>query len=315
MESRTVDWSDVASLIAVDDHGKWDLEVLADHLSVGETGQLVSTNGGPAPESFRLSELATTQLCERLGIPVPYYRRLPATMKATVANFDLGRLGDRPFLLRGKAQHVRAFLSGEYVAYDNRQIADTVENLVRSDAIRIKAFVLEETHCFLKIVSEELIEPVSGLKAGIMIGNSEVGMGSISIEPFVFRKACTNDLVVSAEKAFRHAHIHFTPRELTYRMAEAIGDGFMVAAKVLDAFLKTKEEPIPDPLAVIRKIAEERKMSQKLADEVVARYATEPEPNRYGLINAFTAAAQTLAPLARIEMERFAGGLLRASIQ
>ena len=55
-------------------------------------------------------------------------------------------------------------------------------------------------------------------------------------------------------------------------------------------------------------------MSQKLTDEVVARYVAEPEPNRFGVINAFTAAAQTLAPLQRIETERFAGTLLEASL-
>jgi hypothetical protein len=32
-----------------------------------------------------------------------------------------------------------------------------------------------------------------------------------AVEPFVFRKPCTNDLIVSQEKSFRHAHIHLTP--------------------------------------------------------------------------------------------------------
>jgi len=148
-----------------------------------------------------------------------------------------------------------------------------------------------------------------------MIGNSEVGMGSISVEPFVFRKACTNDLIVTQETAFRHAHIHFTPNELTRRMAEAIGDGFVVASQVLDAFLKAKDDPVPDPLAVIRKIAEERKMTQRFTDEVIARYVAEPDLNRFGVINAFTGAAQALAPLQRIDMERFAGSLLTAALQ
>jgi hypothetical protein len=314
METSTIEWNDVAARIAEDDRGKWDRKVSAEQVWVSQKGSLIAMNGGPAPDSFSLSDLATMQLCERLSIPGTYYRRLPGEMKATVANFDLKRLSDRHFLLRGKASHVRAFLSGEYVAYDNRQIAETVEALLRSGTIRIKSFVLEETNCFLKITSEDLVEPVSGLKAGIMIGNSEVGIGSVSVEPFVFRKACTNDLVVTADKAFRHAHIHFTPNELTRRMAEAVGDGFLVASQILDTFLKTKDDPIPDPLVVIRKIADDRKMSQKLSDEVAARYVAEPEPNRFGVINAFTGAAQTLAPLQRIEMERFAGTLLTASL-
>ncbi len=55
-------------------------------------------------------------------------------------------------------------------------------------------------------------------------------------------------------------------------------------------------------------------LSQKFTDEVLSSYEAEPEPNRFGLINAFTAAARQLAPLQRIEMERFAGTLLEARI-
>jgi hypothetical protein len=314
MESNVMTWTEVAARIAADDEGKWDRKLPAPQLWIGEQGQLVAMNGGPMPDAFTLSDLATSQLCGRLDIPAQYYRRLPAEMKAKVANFDLNRLKDRQFLLRGRGTHVRAFLSAEYVTYDNRQIAEIVEGLLKGEGIRIKSFVLEETHCFAKLISEELVDPAAGLKGGIMIGNSEVGMGSVSVEPFVFRKACTNDLVVADEKAFRHAHLHFTGHELTRRMAEGIGEAFLEASKVLDAFLEARAEPIPDPLITIRKIAEERKMSQKLTDEVVARYVGEPEATRFGVINAFTGAAKTLAPLARIEMERFAGTLLTSSL-
>jgi hypothetical protein len=93
-------------------------------------------------------------------------------------------------------------------------------------------------------------------------------------------------------------------------MAEAVSEGFRVASSVLDTFLKTREEPIPDPVETIRKIAESRKFSQKLSDEVVSSYLVEPEANRFGVINAFTNTAQKLGPLQRIEMERFAGTLL-----
>src|SRR5437667_9867092 len=135
-----------------------------------------------------------------------------------------------------------------------------------------------------------------------------------AVEPFVFRKPCTNDLIVSRETSFRQAHIHLTAYELTRRMAEAVSEGFRVASSVLDAFLKTREVKVVDPVEVIRKIAEERKLSQKLTDEVVSSYLIEPDPNWYGVINAFTNAAQRMAPLQRIELERFAGTLLNTSL-
>ena len=88
-----------------------------------------------------------------------------------------------------------------------------------------------------------------------------------------------------------------------------------MASSVLNAFLKTREEPVTDPLETIRKIAASRSFSQKLTHEVVSSYLVEPEPNRFGVINAFTNAAQQLAPLQRIEMERFAGTLLEGPLQ
>jgi hypothetical protein len=164
------------------------------------------------------------------------------------------------------------------------------------------------------MISDEIWNVESDLKAGIMIGNSEVGMGSVSVEPFVFRKPCANDLIVSQEKSFRHAQIHLTPYELTRRMAEAVSDGFRLASSVLDAYLKVREEPIPDPLETIRKIAEARQFSQKFTDEVVSSYLGDAEPNRFEVINAFTRAAQHLGPIQRIEMERFAGTLLESPL-
>jgi hypothetical protein len=305
-----MDWKLVAEKIVLDDQNKWDRSVPSRELRVAEDGALQCDGG-----SFPLSEVALSQLCGKLEIPSRYYRRLPGEMQALVANYDLRRQNGKSFLLRGKGEWIRAFLSAEYVAYNNSEIAQTAESLLRSGALVVKSFVLEETHMFLKIISEDIVDRAAGLKAGIMIGNSEVGMGSVSVEPFVFRKPCTNDLIVSQEKSFRHAHIHLTEYEMTRRMAEAVSEGFRVASTVLDAFLKTREEPIADPLETIRKIAEARQFSQKLTDEVVSSYLVEPEANRFGLINAFTNAAQKLGPLQRIDMERFAGTLLEIPLQ
>ncbi len=308
-------WKEVQEKIVQDDQNKWDRTVKGQELRMGFTGMLEVSNGNGKDGSYHLSDLATTEMCGRLDIPVKYFRRIPEKMKAFVANYDLTRLQDKSFLVRGRGEWVRAFLSSEYVAYNNAEIAETVESLLGKGDVSIKSFVLEETHMFLKVVSEEIWDAESGLKAGIMIGNSEVGMGSVSVEPFVFRKPCTNDLIVSQEKSFRHAHIHLTAYELTRRMAEAVSEGFKVSSEVLNTFLKAREVKVVDPLEVIRKIAEERQFSQKLTDQVVSGYLAEPEANWFGVINAFTRAAQGLAPLQRIEMERFAGRLLEGPVE
>ncbi len=306
-----MDWNQVEERIVEDDRTKWDRKASAAELQIVPDGLIEVGLDQSAADRFALSELATSQMCQRLGIPVPYYRRLPAELQATVANYDLDRLNDSAFLLRGKDRWVRAFLSGEYVTYNNADIAETAESLLRNSGVSVKSFVFEETHLFLKLVSDELVDSDTGLKAGIMIGNSEVGLGSISVEPFVYRLACTNDLIVTREKSFRHAHIHLTATEMKRRMAEAISEAFRIANSALDSFIATHEEPVMDPVETIRQLAETRKMSQKFADEVVSSYSAEPDPTKFGIINAFTRAAQKLGPLQRIEMERFAGALIK----
>jgi hypothetical protein len=307
-----VDWKIVEEKILQDDQNKWDRKTTAKEMRVSSNGALELSNGNDAAERFAVSDLAVSQLCQKLEIPVAYYRRLPGEMRAVVANHDLARLNGHSYRLRGKGEWIRAFLSVDYVPYNNAQIAETTQALLKEAGISVKSFVLEETHLFVKIASEEITDSASGLKAGVMVGNSEVGLGSISVEPFVFRLACTNDLVVTQEKSFKHAHIHFTAHELNRRMAEALSNGFKTASSVLDAFLRTREEPVIDPVKTIRELAAKRDLSQKFADQVVSRYEVEPEANRFGVINAFTCAAQLLAPLPRIEMERFAGALLTA---
>ena len=178
-----MDWKTVAEKIIQDDQNKWDQRWLAEELEIAKLGHDV----------WPFSDLAMSQFCQKLDIPVRYYRRLPDQMKIVVANYDLERFKGTSFLVRGKGNWIRAFLSAEYVAYNNSEIAQTAESLLRNGALEVKSFALEETHMFLKIISEDIVDRGAGLKAGIIIGNSEVGMGSVSVEPFVFRKPCTND--------------------------------------------------------------------------------------------------------------------------
>src|ERR1700749_5019654 len=111
-----MDWTEVEQRVSEDDRNKWDRKTPATALRIVDDGGVELTDHGGS-ERFALAQLATTQMCQRLGIPVAYYRRLPDQLRARVANYDLERLKDNAFLLRGKNEWVRAFLSSDYVAY------------------------------------------------------------------------------------------------------------------------------------------------------------------------------------------------------
>jgi hypothetical protein len=97
-----MDWKTVEERILSDDLNKWDRKVTAKGMRVSSSGALELSNGDDATERFAFSDLAVSQLCQKLEIPVVYYRRLPSEMKAVVANHDLARLDGHSYLLRGK---------------------------------------------------------------------------------------------------------------------------------------------------------------------------------------------------------------------
>src|SRR5947207_3213028 len=113
-----MDWKSVSEKIVQDDNNKWDRKVAGRELCISSGGGLELLNGDIEVKTYSLSEVATSQMCQKLEIPMKYYRRLSDEMKATVANYDINRMNGHSYLLRGKGDWIRAFLSAEYVAYN-----------------------------------------------------------------------------------------------------------------------------------------------------------------------------------------------------
>ena len=78
-----MDWKTVENKISQDDQRKWDRKVPGEQLRVDKAGVLELADGGPT-ECYVLSDLAVSQMCQRLSIPVAYYRRIPARVKALI---------------------------------------------------------------------------------------------------------------------------------------------------------------------------------------------------------------------------------------
>jgi hypothetical protein len=77
-------WKSVAEKIIQDDQNKWNRKVSGKELLVAENGVLKLLDGQAERPSFSLSETATFQLCQKLEIPVWYYRSLPGEMQAVI---------------------------------------------------------------------------------------------------------------------------------------------------------------------------------------------------------------------------------------
>jgi hypothetical protein len=309
-------WGEIIDMVRTDDNGKWDAEKAAHDIRMDEDGRLI-INGGSDSQHLRLSDFALTQLCGKLELPSRYIKRLPPPLQAQCINYDLDNAASdgRAFMVRCKGEMARAFLSDKYSRVNNIEFLEIFEKLSHGIQHQIRSFNLNETGMWMKILIDDLrawdpSDVSSELKVGLVIGNSEVGCRSVTVEPFVYRKACTNDAVIQHEAVLDIRHIHLKHHELQTRIAEAMSITLKKGDEALNAFIQAYHEPIDDPAAVIKRLAEKRCLSAEQTDHIQLAYQVEPLPNTFGVVNAFTRVAQALESDDRIEMERFAGSLL-----
>lgn len=315
-------WDDVRQQVELDDRNKWDMAVNANELKMDEGGAFVLPGqDGPVPVRTKPNDYALGQLCGRLEIPARYLRRLPSELQSQLINHDLAKVenGDRRFMLRCKGEMIRAFLTEKYSRIDNREVLDIVSDLALKIDHQFREFHLDERGFWAKILLDDLriwdpSHDGSELKLGLLVGNSEVGARSISIEAFVYRYSCTNDMVIQEEKSLHQRHMHLKSRELRLRVMEAVNMAIEGGDDVLDRFSKSVEEEVEHPSEVIARLAKKRGLSEKLRDQVKSSYEAEPNKSRFGIINAFTAAAKTMDGDNRIDLERYAGKLLTAKL-
>lgn len=176
----------------------------------GTTSIRVATPDGL--ETLRTTELFRRQLADKLKIPFAYFERM-RTEQAPLLDRNVDTwLHHAPELrmvriLDGQA---RAFLSDRYRRLDNYDLCDHVlPMLLELPEARFESTELTPTRLYLKVVTPRVqieIQPGDIVQAGVVISNSEVGQGTLSVQPLVYRLICRNGLI-AADRAMRKTHV------------------------------------------------------------------------------------------------------------
>ena len=152
-----------------------------------------------------INDIAHRQLGTYLKIPAAYYDRMLSDYPDLLAQNINGWLQQnepQQRMLRTLGGTMRAFLSERYRMIDNDRVADTVLPLIwemGADA-RVESCEITERRMYLKVVNKRLtadVVPGDTVQSGILITNSEVGLGSVNIQPLIYRLVCSNGMVVN----------------------------------------------------------------------------------------------------------------------
>ena len=173
--------------------------------------------------TFGTTSLFHRQVASALGIPAKYYDLMQSQKPELLAENVNAWFADRTssYMVRSSGQVARALLSERYRRIDNMEIATSVLPLFAgNDQYEVMSCEVTENRLYLKVVNHRLeMEVRKGdiVQAGVMISNSEVGLGAVSIQPLVYRLVCTNGMVVNDMGERRH-HVG--------RQAKAVEDSF-----------------------------------------------------------------------------------------
>lgn len=315
--TRTIGLDEACETVRSDDFGKWDIMVPRDDLQLCN-GQLMFAHetgkGQLSPSAW-----ATGQLCTRLGIPAPYFRRCPPELQDLQGNHWLRHGEHKPdekWLLRAKDANLRAVLSERYSPLDNATLLDELRPLIPAH-YRVDWFGLSEESLHLRLVDPQRcreVLPDDALTVGIHLSNSEVGLRSVTVDALVYRLVCSNGLIrlVKGKSLMRQRHLHVSGIRFVGVLGEAIENALQESENFLEQLQEATKTPVLEIEEVMEKIAERWHLSdetQQLVKGALKREPANMQESLYGLVNAFTSAAQTLPDDQRYDLEVLAGNL------
>jgi hypothetical protein len=208
---------------------------------------------------------------------------------------------------------LRAFVSPTYAPIDDLQLFETVGTVLDGQLDDFRFVRLDITAESSQYAAVSLDEVDLGVgksdrhRNGFLLANSEVGSRSLTFLAWIWRLVCTNGLVAPESRHLRLIHRSRKAGVLVSRFAEAVK--LMPARwKRTETILRrARQDPESDPTATLQALIESHPQLRPISESVFAAYNADPEPTRFGIVQALTRAAQGHSPERRLEVEEIAG--------
>lgn len=256
-----------------------------------------------------MTDHALSQACGRLKIPpYSYMRECPADLRAS----NLNHWADNTqYLIREFNGSARAVLSTAYVPISNTQVLDiALEILDGTMYTPWDEYITSDTLHVRLSVSEDRIDWADGwdvYRAGVYIGNGEIGNRSVRILPFIQRTSCTNS-TIWREGGFVQKHIHTSFEHLRVNIKHSIAYLFGQPKAMIEAMMKAEADEIDNPAETIKAILRAKGLT---AYEDYAMIGMEGKRSKAGVIHGITYAAKYAGNEdVKADMEVLAGAYL-----
>jgi hypothetical protein len=242
--------------------------------------------------------------------------------RAAEINLRFGRSSDslkvrtRRYAAHEKAKGealLRAFVSPTYAPIDDLYVFETLKTVLGGlvEELRfVRLNVTDESSQYAAVSRKEVdlgIAKPDHHRNGFLIANSDAGSRSLTLFVWIWRLVCTNGLVASESSVFRMVHRRQKDGVMHSKLARAIRLLPEYWSRTEAILRSARRDPIANPQEALEVIVTAHPQLRPISSTVFEAYEQDPEPNRFGLVQAITRAAQKLRPEDRLTVEEFAG--------
>ncbi len=266
---------------------------------------------------FNLLRGAHRQIADKLEIPEKYYDRLLLHPDAWAFNVNWWLEREpKHFLMRTFQEKndgmgiIRALLSNRYRVIDHMDALFTaLEELRKFSGVRVESCDLTEDRMYLRVSHPGIraeIKPGDEILAGMILANSETGIGKLYVKPRLLRLVCKNGLVTDlgveqvhlgkklSEEFLYSDETQRLENELLFRkikdMVRSIfsPDTFQ---KLVDLLRESAEVRVLEPEKAVKNIVTRYVLRETQKEEILRSFIDGGDSSKYGLIQAVTHAA------------------------
>jgi hypothetical protein len=269
--------------------------------------------------SFPMQDLALVQASEQVGIPIKYVRKMATERPELLAHNLNDWFTSTPArrLVRTLDGKARALLSDRYQRIDNYEVSIVALEAFGSRSLDVVSAEVTESRLYIKAIDPSMSREVTSstrkgdvVQAGVLLKNSEVGLGRLSFEAWALFLACLNGMKREGSKGWNHVGRKIEDQDMSYLTDATLEASDRVDMMVLrdtlanmfdqggfDAWMSklegaTSQHITGRPQAAIEVLSERLLLAQSETDNILGHLIRGGDLSRYGLINAVTRTAE-----------------------
>jgi len=270
---------------------------------------------------FTITDHTHSQLQTRLNIPAKYYdlmKKKEPGLLAMNLNYWFNAHPEKR-MIRTLDSKARAFLSSRYRPLDNYDLIETILPAIIEADCKIESCEITDSRLYIKAVSERIQAEVKQgdiVQSGLIISNSEIGAGSIRVEPLIYRLACTNGMIAAdygmnarhvgrniygddnnAQELWRNETRKLTDAAFWNQVKDTVG-GVLNENKfnrIVNSLKEaTETESLKKPLLAVEKLQKTIKFNDNEKDGIISHLINGGDLTKYGVANAITRYSQDI---------------------